>query len=454
MAHPTEKYFNETVSSIADVIKYDTTLKPAAPGCPFGRETADCLVYFLNLAKSMGFETRNYDNYAGEVIFGEGEPLAVLAHLDVVPAGEGWSHPPFAAEIDDEISEGGVEGMKIWGRGAMDDKGPAIATLYAMKALKDEGFTPKRKIKFIVGCNEESGWKCLEHYRLSAELPEEGFSPDASFPAIYAEKGIIHCRCRFPLDKEYFVSVNAGEAANMVCARASAVLTDQAAAYAREYVSNLTERAGRRIAENGAACTYDEATRTITFFGKSAHGSTPQKGVNALEAFLSFAAALDTGCRRAYDLLCADVYRLRAMRDETGELTMSPDVAKTENGTLEIIADIRFPATHTQQEVRAAFEKSGADFEFINYQKPLYNNPDGKLISTLMKVYNAHTGRNEKAVAIGGGTYARALKCGCGFGPEMEDEESTIHQPNEYVTFERVRMMLAVYYDALKELTK
>ena len=159
MAHPTEKYFNETVSSIVEAVKFDTTLQPAAAGCPFGKETADCLNYFLTLAKRMGFETHNYENYAGEVIYGEGEPFAILAHLDVVPAGEGWSHPPFAAEIDDEISKGGVEGMKIWGRGTMDDKGPAIATLYAMKALKDEGFSPRRKIKFILGCNEESGWK-------------------------------------------------------------------------------------------------------------------------------------------------------------------------------------------------------------------------------------------------------------------------------------------------------
>ena len=104
--------------------------------------------------------------------------------------------------------------------------------------------------------------------------------------------------------------------------------------------------------------------------------------------------------------------------------------------------------------MREAFEKSGVKFEFLHYQKPLYNDPQGKLISTLMNVYNRHTGRNEKAIAIGGGTYARALKCGCGFGPEMEDEESTIHQPNEYVTFDRIRLMCEIYYECIKELTK
>ncbi|MDD6995810.1 MAG: Sapep family Mn(2+)-dependent dipeptidase [Candidatus Borkfalkiaceae bacterium] len=454
MAHPTEKYFNDTVSSIAEAVKFDTSLKPAEAGCPFGKETADCLHYFLSLAKSMGFETHNYDNYAGEVIFGEGKPFAILAHLDVVPAGEGWSHPPFGGEIDDELSEGGVAGMKIWGRGTMDDKGPAIATLYAMKALKDEGFTPRRKIKFIVGCNEESGWKCLEHYKKAAELPEEGFSPDASFPAIYAEKGIIHCKTYFPLDKNSFVSLQAGSAANMVCAKASAVLTEKSAGYAQAYVKSFVNQPAPHHAENGATFQYDETTHTITFFGKSAHGSTPEKGVNALSALLSFASAFDSGCKRACELLCADENNLRAMRDETGVLTMTPDVAELKNGVLEITTDIRFPATHTQEEVRETFVKSGVRFDFVNVQNPLYNNPEGKLISTLMRVYNAHTGRDEKAIAIGGGTYARALKCGCGFGPELEEEESTIHQPNEYVTFERIRMMCEIYYDAIKELTK
>lgn len=468
MAHATEKYFNDVVASIVDVVKFDTSLKPAEGDCPFGKETADCLHYFLDLASKMGFETHNYDNYVGEVIFGEGKPLAILAHLDVVPAGDGWSHPPFGGEIDDEVSDGGIGGMKIWGRGTMDDKGPAIATLYAMKALKDEGFTPKRQIKFIVGCNEETGWACLKHYEEVAEMPEEGFSPDASFPAIYAEKGIIHCNTYFPVSPDSFVSLSAGEAANMVCAKASAVLTEKSAKYVADYEKNAEKQVssdtttdgkaeGKRaahIAKNGAKWEYDPATRTITFTGKSAHGSTPEKGVNALEALLDFASAFDAGCKKAYDLLCADEYRLREMRDETGLLTMSPDVAKIEDGALVVTTDIRFPATHKAEEVREAFEKSGVKFEFTHYQQPLYNDPNGSLISTLMKVYNAHTGKNEKAIAIGGGTYARALKCGCGFGPEMEDEESTIHQANEYVTFDRIRMMCEVYYDCIKELTK
>ena len=134
MTHVMENYFNDIVDSICRAVKFDSSLRPAVEGCPFGKETADCLHYFLSLAEEMGFETHNYDNYAGEVVFGEGEELAILAHIDVVPAGDGWRFPPFAAVINDELSAGGVPGVKIWGRGTMDDKAPAVAVLYCMKA--------------------------------------------------------------------------------------------------------------------------------------------------------------------------------------------------------------------------------------------------------------------------------------------------------------------------------
>ena len=185
-----EKYFDDIVKNLSQMIKFDSSQKPAEEGKPFGAENARCLDFFLSLASFLGFEVKNYDNYVGEVRYGAGEDFAVLAHLDVVPAGSGWTHEPFGGEVDRENG-------KIWGRGAMDDKGPALITLYAMKALKDAGFKPKKNIKLIVGCNEESGWACIEHYNKVAKMPETGISPDADFPVIYAEKGIVHLTFEF-----------------------------------------------------------------------------------------------------------------------------------------------------------------------------------------------------------------------------------------------------------------
>ncbi len=439
-----EKYFDEIVNATVKLISFDSSLKEAEEGYPFGKEAGDCLAYFLDLAAEMGFEVHNYDNYVGEVVFGEGKDFAILAHLDVVPAGNGWKYPPFGGIINDDISDGGVEGMKIWGRGAMDDKAPAIVCLYALKALKDSGAPVNRTFKLIVGCNEEAGWKCIEHYNEVAVIPEEGFTPDADFPVIYAEKGILHFTASFPIENPPFTALKAGERVNMVCDNAVAFLTRKGAENL-VYYENPVE---------GTHLSYDNTTNILRVDGKSAHGSTPDKGANALQALLCFLASFHDDCKKAYELLFDDKTGLKSLQDETGVLTTSPDVAKYENGVLKITTDIRFPATLSLEAVTAKLDEFGVEYTVDNYQAPLYNDPNGSLITTLMQVYNQTTGNNEAPIAIGGGTYARALQCGCAFGPEMKDEEATIHQANEYVTFDRLRLMSKVYYAAIQAIAK
>lgn len=441
MSHVTETYFDETVQTIAEALRFDSTQKPAEDGCPFGKETAACLQWFLDKAESLGFQTKNYDNYIGEVIFGEGEEFAILAHLDVVPATGEWKFPPFGGVINDAVSAGGVQGMKIWGRGAMDDKGPAVCCLYALKALKDEGFTPNRKIKLIVGCNEENGWECIEHYKTVSALPKEGFTPDANFPVIYAEKGILHISLHFPIENPPFKTLEAGGAVNMVPDKATAL---------------LTKAAGQSLAlyDGFTSLSYDNTTNIINAYGKSAHGSTPQLGVNAFEKLLAFFKELNTDCKTAYEILFDDCLGLTKIEDETGTLTFSPDVASFTDGVLTVTADIRIPSTHEKDEVLALLEKAGVSYTEHRYQAPLYNDKNGKLVKTLSRVFTAVTGMKAEPVAIGGGTYARALEKGCGFGPEMEGDENVLHQPNEYITFAQIKLFNEIYYEAIKKLTK
>ena len=439
-----QKYFKQLLQSTAEILRFDSSLKPAEENCPFGKETADCLQFFLSLAESMGFETHNYDNYVGEVVYGKGKDFAVLAHLDVVPAGSGWKYNPFGGVINDDVSATGVTGKKLWGRGAMDDKAPAMACLYALKALKDEGFVPARTIKLIVGCNEESGWKCIDYYNQVAVMPEEGFTPDADFPVIYAEKGILHIALSFPINEAPMSALNAGERVNMVCDNAEAFIDRKTAELLVGYENPVA----------GTTLSYDNTTNLLKGYGKSAHGSTPHKGANALQAVLRFLAQKNDDCKRAYDFLFEDVTALKEMADETGHLTMSPDLASFKNGVLTVTVDIRFPSTHTKEEVFEKIESYGVEYEVLNYQAPLYNDPNGKLISTLMGVYKKVTGRDEQPIAIGGGTYARALKCGCAFGPEFAGSEPTIHQANEFVSLADLQMMADIYYEAIKAVSE
>ena len=417
----------QTVTSISESIHFDSSLADPIQDMPFGQGAADCLKHFLDTAERLGFETRNYDNYAGEVLFGEGEEaFAVLAHLDVVPAGNGWARDSFGGEIADG---------RIWGRGAMDDKGPAFCALYAMKALKDEGFRPNKTIKLIVGCNEENGWACIEHYEKAATMPEVGFSPDGGFPVIYAEKGILHVRLHFPVSDAPFIFFEGGESYNMVCDRCEATPRTLAMARAREF-------------------GFEIRNKKLIAHGKSAHASTPELGVNAIEPMLTYFENKSADVKRILDCLFRDKYGLKKLHDETGYLTLSPDLIKYRRGELQVVCDIRYPATLPLSAVTEKLSEMGVKYETLRHQAPLMQEKDGKLVSELLAAYEAYTGQKAEPVAIGGGTYARALKCGVAFGPEMEDDEPVVHQANEYITLARVEMLLAVYADALRRLTK
>lgn len=418
-----KNYLDQAVKAISESIKFDSSLSEPLEGAPFGKGAADCLAHFLNLAESLGFETANYDGYIGEVTFGEGEEeFAILAHLDVVPAGSGWTKPPF---------RGLVENGRIWGRGAMDDKGPAVAALFALKKLKDEGFVPKKKIKLILGLNEECGWKCIEHYNKVAHMPDEGFSPDANFPVIYAEKGILHIRADFPVEKNLFSSLTGGERVNMVCDYCEAIPLSPAD-------PQKAKRLGLEIADG-----------KLISKGKSAHGSTPEEGMNAILPMLEY-----FGLQRILDCLFNDIYELKALKDETGNLTLSPDVISYKDGVLSVLVDIRYPATLPLSAVTEKLDRFGVKIETVSFQKPLFLDKNNFLVKTLQKVYDDYTGENHEPIAIGGGTYARALKCGVAFGPEIEGEEVTIHQINEYITIDRVKLMLEIYSEAVRQLTK
>ena len=414
------KYFEDIVKNLSQAITYDSSQGEPAEGMPFGKGVAGCLDFYLSLAEFMGFRTRNYDNYVGEICWGEGKDFAVLAHVDVVPAGSGWTHQPFGGEIDNANG-------RIWGRGAMDDKGPAMIVLYAMRALRDEGFKPARTIKLILGCNEETGWACIDHYNKVAVMPEEGISPDADFPVIYAEKGILQARFAFDAAGARFSGLKGGERPNMVC--------DYCEAEAAADEDRLAEL--NLICENGKVISR----------GKSAHGSTPDKGVNAIPAMLKY-----LGLNDVREQLFGQYMGLKGLRDETGPLTFSPNVIAQDGDKIYVTCDIRYPATMKREDIISVLDRCGAPYEVLHDQLPLYNDKNSRLIRTLSEVYNEVTGKTLSPVAIGGGTYARALRYGAAFGPEEEGEESTIHQPDEYITFEKIQKCFEIYKLALKRL--
>ncbi len=404
------------------LISYNSVLAPKEPNAPFGKETADCLNCFLDIAKGFGFKTINYDNYAGEVEFGNGEEFGILCHLDIVPVGaeKDWKTPPFTL-VDD--------GEKLIGRGVLDDKGPALLILYALKDLKENGFIPSKKIRLILGCNEESGWGCINHLKSLNKMPSFGFSPDAEFPVIYAEKGILHVE--FAFDLLSHLEIQGGKAYNMVC----------------DYLKFKCE-IDQEIA-NKYNLTISDGY--IHSYGKTAHGSSPRKGQNAIINALKYLIDKKIVSQEILQKLFFNSTKILDLKDETGNLTLSPNIISSKDNKLYILCDIRFPATLDKDFVLGKLSEI-APFNVKGYQPSIFIDKKSKLVTTLSKTYTEVTGESLEPVAIGGGTYARSMPNCVAFGPVINEEDGVCHEPNEYMTIKNLLLAYKIYKKAITNL--
>ena len=458
-----EEYKEDIIKSTQDIIRIKSIEEPALPGMPFGEGPYKALEFSLNLAKSMGFKTKMLDGYAGHADLGQGqESVGILVHVDVVPEGSGWTYPPYAAEVHDG---------KIYGRGTSDDKGPAIAVLYAMKALKESGIDLSRKIRIIFGANEETGWGCMKHYFQNEKPPTMAFTPDADFPVIYGEKGIIVFDLTYDLSKLNnenikLVSIKGGNAPNMVPDYAEAVLEVSNLGKTEPELQNFIQ-----ISDYPISLEIEDGKVKIMAKGKSAHGSTPEKGENAISyliAFLEEAFEEDLDFNKFFRLYNEKIgfnhngenIGCGFSDDISGKLNFNPGVIKIEDNKIVLTVNIRYPIKSSAEQVYEGIRGSisGTGFELIESKedmKPLYVPKDNFLVEKLMKVYREQTGDyDSEPITIGGGTYARAMDNAVAFGPGFPGQEDVAHQKDEYIGIEHLMKITKIYAQALYELAK
>jgi succinyl-diaminopimelate desuccinylase len=454
---------DELISSTQEVIRIKSVEDDPQKGMPFGKGPYDALCYVLDLGEKLGFKAKNLDGYAGHLDFGEGEEVVgVLGHLDVVPEGDGWTFPPYGAEIHDG---------KIYGRGSMDDKGPVMAALYSMKALKDSGVKLNKKIRLILGTNEETGWGCMHHYFANETPPNMAFTPDADFPVIHGEKGIIVFDLKYKLDSledESFslLSLKGGNAANMVPDYAEAIIKVDS-------IDKSIDALRRYANEKGyqADIKEDNGNLKVSVKGKSAHGSTPEKGENAITYLLNLLYSHFNGESSIYNFL--DWYEKSLafkyngenfgceFEDElSGKLNLNVGVIKLVGEEIILSINIRYPISYKRKDVYDSIRThlKGLPIEIIegNSDKdPLYVPKDDILVQTLMKVYQEQTGDYEaEPLVIGGGTYARAMKNAVAFGPVFPGQEELAHQKDEFISIDNLVKLTQIYTHALYELAK
>lgn len=444
---------NEIINSLSELIKFPSVSDESGTSAyPFGEECNNVLNYALDLGKSMGFKTKNIDGYCGYIEFGEGDELVgIIGHLDVVPANEedGWTTPPFSPTIRDG---------KLFGRGSIDDKGPVVAALYAMKAIKDSVKVSKR-VRLILGLNEEKSWKCINYYKNHEEHPSIGFSPDANFPGIYAEKGIMSVTLEnnFKIKDYNILEIDCkNNAINVVPKYCSIKLKKN-----YNSNSNLQETENIKLTEK-------DDILLVESFGVAAHAAHPELGNNAIKNLVEYLInnfEFDTPyLKTLYEIGLFDTESPRFMsnakiEDESGILTSNVAILNYNNNKLSISINLRVPVTVKLDDIFDKYNNLKSTFvnlevNKLSIQEPLFVEKDNYLVKTLVDIFNKKANLSEAPIAIGGGTYARAFPNCISYGATMPGDKDMCHQVDEFVEIDKLILSSKIYAEAIYELSK
>ena len=440
-----KKYYNDALNDLCELLKYKSVLEVYDHDgeAPFGEENKKCLEHFLSFGERDGFNVLNVDNYAGHITYGEGsESVGVLGHLDVVPAVGKWTNDPYTPTIKDG---------KLYARGTLDDKGGVVASYYAMKLIKDLNLPISKQIRIIVGCDEESGSRCVERYFSKVDKPTCAFSPDAEFPIIYGEKGILGFDINGTIENSEVLAINAGERYNIVCDEAHLKVKNPSKEYLEAFISETSCNA--ELTEDG-----------YVFYGQSAHAMQPHLGVNAIVIMFNF-------MNKYYP--CDASKFISSKFDTTGkllgididdkdmhQLTINLGICKYDGESLRMGYNLRVPVDSHVEVINNGFNSELANYSNLSlgefhYSPRHFVDPNSTLIQNLMKSYQEVTGDYEsKPFTIGGGTYARTMGNAVAFGPNFLHRPDICHQPDEHIYLEDFIMWIAIYAKAIYLLAK
>lgn len=453
----------EIIKDIRELVAVPSVSGEKEGKFPFGAPCGEVLDLALKKAKDYGFDTENYDYYCGGCRMKgseEGE-LGMFAHLDVVPIGEGWEYPPL------ECTE--KDGYLI-GRGVGDNKGPAVAALYAMRFLKEHSISLKHDVLLYFGCSEEKGMGDIEHYVEMGKLPDFSIVPDTDFSVCYGEKGIFRATVKIPSDGN-LKELCGGSVVNVIPAEAVARVRTESPEKAELLRQQLEGF------DNISANISKEGTREVTVKAKglSRHAAFPEGSVNALHLLaeaLCETGALTGKANKAVKGLAVltgsshgETTGIEFEDKETGKLTCCGTVARLEEGILSLSFDVRYPASFAGEQVREGLGKAAEElgFELVETEdsSPSFVSPERPEIKVLCEISDRVLGKAYKPYTMGGGTYARHLTNAVGFGPGIPDRENPFpagrgqgHQPDECIAVKQLTDGCKAYVLALLALDK
>lgn len=434
---------NDLVGWVKQKSVYDETT--ITKGAPFGEGVKNSLDYICNIAKRDNFKVTNYDGYVSEIEYGSGEEIVmILGHADVVPEGTGWKYDPYEGKIVDNL---------LYGRGSSDDKGPTLCAYYALKIIRDLGIEANKTIRIVIGGNEEKGSRCLDYYFNTIKRPHPtlGFTPDAEFPLIYGEKGILSYEYKGKFTDNLIEYIDGGEVINAVAGKTT-IRFNQIVNLDNEFFKLLDKYYVSHSIR-------DENNKTVLELeGKSAHASTPEKGINALSIGL-YALSLFTTSELAnhFGPLFLNYYGrelgIKTRNHLMGKLTMNLGLGHYENGEYSFGINIRYPNNITGEKIKNKLDKHIMhEGTLLSDSHPLFVDPKSKLVKTLMNAYKEVTNdAKARPITIGGGTYARETINTVAFGMDFLRNNGTgnIHTLNEAINLDDLVDGTEIYLKAI-----
>ena len=441
----------QAVKDLAEIVAVPSVAGEACGGYPYGAECARALDKASAMAEKYGFRVENHEYHCLSVLFGDSEKeVGIVCHLDVVPAGDGWSGDPFVLRRENGL---------LTGRGSHDDKGPFIQGLYTLRFFKECGIKLPFTLRLILGSDEEVGSTDLDYFVSVRKPPAFSFTPDSEFPVCIGEKGILGVKVDFGALPEGIKEINGGTVPNAVPGRAYALL----------------EKAPGAQAEGNITVTAGEGLYKVEAEGKAAHAAMPEAGVNAISSLCGY--LLDSGAIPA-----ADEARFAFLRDATGEylgkklgingenvdfgyLTCVGGVIRTENGRLVQSFNIRYlpetPYEELVESISDAVASVGGKVLCADNSNGYFVSADDPRIRALTSACESVLGTECKPYTMGGGTYARRLPNTVAFGSGILSQRSFLgaergnaHQRDEYISESELFDGMRIYSRALGNLSE
>jgi succinyl-diaminopimelate desuccinylase len=424
-----KRHEDELLADTRRLLQFPSIEEPALPDAPFGKANRDALDFMLDLGREWGMTTKDLEGYAGFAEAGQGKGMVMtLGHLDVVPVSPGWRHDPFGAEVD---------GGYLYSRGAVDDKGPTMAAFYAVRALNEVCASLPVRLRAVFGCNEESGFKCVERYVKTEEAPTFGVAPDSGWPLYHAEKGIANLVVAAPRPKGEMelLELAGGQRPNIVIDTCTARV--RVAPTARDEVASKAAEKWDRNLE----ASWEGEELVVTARGKAAHGSTPYMGDSAAIRALRFLHEVSPlSCLEEYKALFqvpmtqGEGVGIEGADEVSGALSCNLGVVSIQGDEAMFLLNVRYPVTWKGAELRARCERKlaeqGMRLESFEDSPSLYFPLDHPMVQIVTDVYERETGERKAPGVMGGGTYARAVpntvSIGTGWlgdGPAHENDE-------------------------------